>query len=156
MIKSLQKISLFILSSIIITACYTTTVVTQSDDARVFLDGEYQGKGQSVDIPSNGASGDAHIVVKSMGKSNSLKVKRRFTYFTLIGSLYTYGIGLWFFWQLPPIIYAPVEVISGKEFDPGTHLPQMILGYVNNIYAKLTYIINYEKILISQKLKTKN
>ncbi len=103
-----------------LTSCFTTQVITNNEKARVFLDGEYQGTGSNVSIPSGGRFAEVEIKAEAGGKTTKQRMNRKFTFTTLIGSLYTYGIGLFFFWQLPDVIYMHIPNGDNTQDDPWT------------------------------------
>lgn len=93
-----------------LTGCQTSRVHTGIANADVFVDGEYIGTGKSVKIDRYGSNDEVEIRVTSGGKEAVLTVDRQFTFVTFIGTVYTYFIGYFFFWELPADIYASYAI----------------------------------------------
>ncbi|MBI2603555.1 MAG: hypothetical protein HYW48_10925 [Deltaproteobacteria bacterium] len=102
-----MKNLILIFTLISLVSCTTTSVITNSKHAQVFVDGQYEGKGSVVEIPSWGSRATVEIKAKENGQSNVMRVTRKFTFSTLVVSLFTYGLGLLFYWQLPDTIVMP-------------------------------------------------
>ncbi|MFW7381544.1 MAG: hypothetical protein ACOH5I_22240 [Oligoflexus sp.] len=85
-------------------SCATSVIKTGDPTARVFVDGKYQGMGPVVEADAMGGKGPARINVVTDDDSYHADISRRFTFTTFIGTVYTYGLGLLWFWELPSFI----------------------------------------------------
>lgn len=98
--------------------CQTSNVITDSDQSLVFVDGVLEGKGRVVEISSMGSPEDIEVIVKNKYGSKTAIVEKNFTTTTLISSLYTFGLGLLLFWELPKVIFVPNKTDLSDPWNP--------------------------------------
>jgi hypothetical protein len=97
--------------------CSTTRIVTTDPSARIYVDGAYVGQGRGA-IRQRGRPHTAQILVKADdGRTARDSMKRSFTWVTLLGGIYTYGVGLLFFWEYPDTIFVPLPTPRPSGWD---------------------------------------
>ncbi len=89
--------------------CGTTHIMSTDPTARIYVDGELLGIGRA-ETRQRGTPHTAVVMAKTPdGRSTKLDVKRRFTGVTLLAGLFSYGIGLFAFWEYPEAVYLPID-----------------------------------------------
>jgi hypothetical protein len=88
--------------------CGTTMVMTNEPTARVFADGRLIGKGQG-EIDQRGTPGSTTVTVQAEdGRRGQTVISRRFTGFTFLTGLFTYGICFFACWEYPSSVMVMV------------------------------------------------
>ena len=96
------------LASAAATGCGTTTIMTNEPSARIFADGQMLGKGQA-ELTQRGTPGSTTVIVKTDdGRHAQQVISRKFTGFTFLTGLFTYGICFFACWEYPGSVMVPL------------------------------------------------
>lgn len=104
-------------------ACGTTTIATNEPSARVFAEGRPVGRGQG-EITQRGTPGSTTVTVQTEdGRRGQAVISRRFTVFTFVTGLFTYGICLLACWEYPSSVFVHVPPPHPATAGPGAVAP---------------------------------
>lgn len=97
-------------------ACGTTRIIAADRNATILVNGKVEGRG-TAEITRRGVPMSMVVEVRMPdGRRSVKKISRRFTGWTLVAGLFSYGIGALTYWELPEEIF--VEVPPSSWDDP--------------------------------------
>jgi preprotein translocase subunit SecD len=98
-------------------ACGTTTIVASQRDARIYVDGEYVGRGEA-EIRKRGGPHSVSVEARTEdGRKGRVDIKRHFTTSTMLFGLVTYGVGLFTMWEYPDSVVVMVDGEAAAKKD---------------------------------------
>jgi hypothetical protein len=107
----------FLVVALGVAGCGTTRIVTSDPTARIFVDGQLLGRGLG-ELTRRGAPGTTTVTAKTDdGRQEQTTIKRRFTEWTFLGGLFTYGICFVFCWEYPDtvLVSLPAPAHQGPQ-----------------------------------------
>ncbi len=88
-----------------LSACGTTSIVTNDPQARIFLNGEHLGQGQAT-LTKRGIWGGGELLVKTPdGRRKTQAVSRSFGVVTFLLGFITYGVCWAVCWEYPDVVF---------------------------------------------------
>lgn len=110
-----KVLAFLLLVCILISGCGTTQIISDNARASIYVDGKLKGTG-TARITRTGPPQTVNVTARYQGRDvSTTRVSRRFDMVTLVGGLYTYGVGMFFFFRYPSVVMLYTNHTTGFD-----------------------------------------